>query len=70
MATRIDSTGINHSAIIAMVDSLQDKKPLVADNNQDSVGIKDSVPIPNIYKETWVAENTKIHKKTSGNCLQ
>ena len=69
VATRIDSTGINHSAIIAMVDSLQDKKPLVADNNQDSVGIKDSVPIPNIYKETWVAENTKIHKKNKWQLL-
>ena len=55
--------------IVEIKDSLQENQQVLADNKQDSITIKDSVYIPIPNEDTWIANDTRIHKKNKWQLL-
>ena len=64
-----DSIKTNQNMIVEIKDSLQENQQVLADNKQDSITIKDSVYIPIPNEDTWIANDTRIHKKNKWQLL-
>ncbi len=64
-----DSIKTNQNIIVEIKDSLQENQQVLADNKQDSITIKDSVYIPIPNEDTWIANDTRIHKKNKWQLL-
>lgn len=64
-----DSIKASQNVIVEISDSLQDNQHIWADNKRDSIITKDTVytPIPN--EERWIADDTKMHKKSKWQLL-
>lgn len=67
-AMRDDTTEIKHNIIANITDTLQDEKQFAV-NRTDSILVKDSIIVPNLYRESWITENLEVHKKNKWQLL-